>query len=268
MLRASLAGGPRPTDLPPTLQPHAIAAMAPATDRRLSGLMAGAIYALIAGSLALLAAVKPQVFIQPITTHPISIVDETRTPVQAKLVERETGGSTYKGSGTRPPDVDPLSASHQQQVSDTIPTHTQTQDLSQAFDPNLAIGKPGENNTGGDPKADPKLKGGGSGGTGNDAGAGLGNGSQDFAFYGISVLQQVSPSYPAIAKMSRQQGPVVLKMSIDASGNPTTVEVISGAPVFHQEAVRAAKQWRFTPAHMNGQTVPATFTLTLLFKLI
>ncbi|MDE3034166.1 MAG: TonB family protein, partial [Acidobacteriota bacterium] len=34
-----------------------------------------------------------------------------------------------------------------------------------------------------------------------------------------------------------------------------------------EEALRAARQWRFEPARINGQAVPASFRLTLNFRL-
>jgi protein TonB len=56
-------------------------------------------------------------------------------------------------------------------------------------------------------------------------------------------------------------------MVIDGMGVPTTVTVLSGPPQFQAEALRAARQWRFTPARQNGQAVEAAFNLTLQFRL-
>ena len=48
---------------------------------------------------------------------------------------------------------------------------------------------------------------------------------------------------------------------------PTSVQVEQGPNLLRSAAEAAAKQWRFTPAQVNGQAVPATFLLTLKFRL-
>jgi protein TonB len=84
----------------------------------------------------------------------------------------------------------------------------------------------------------------------------------------VRILHQVNPVYPALARMTHVQGPVVLMMTIDQAGVPTDVQVLEGHPVFREEAVRAARQWRFEPARVEGRPVPASFRLTLNFRLM
>jgi len=83
----------------------------------------------------------------------------------------------------------------------------------------------------------------------------------------VRILHQVNPVYPALARVTHVQGAVVLMMTIDEAGVPTDVQVLEGHPVFREEAVRAARQWRFEPARMEGRPVPASFRLTLNFRL-
>jgi protein TonB len=84
----------------------------------------------------------------------------------------------------------------------------------------------------------------------------------------IRILHQEQPNYPAIAQRARIQGSVVLLMTVDAAGVPTAVQVLSGPhPTLQLEAMRVARLWRFAPARINGQAVPAHFRLTVGFRL-
>lgn len=84
----------------------------------------------------------------------------------------------------------------------------------------------------------------------------------------IRVLQQVQPVYPPLARLIKAQGAVVLNLTIDAGGVPTEVTAISGPhPLLINEAIRVARLWRFQPATVDGAAVPATFRLTVAFRL-
>ena len=87
-------------------------------------------------------------------------------------------------------------------------------------------------------------------------------------FQQVRVLHQVQPVYPALARLTRAQGTVELRMTIDGAGVPTDVEVLSGPhPLLSAEAVRVARLWRFQPATVDGAAVPASFRLTVAFRL-
>ena len=45
------------------------------------------------------------------------------------------------------------------------------------------------------------------------------------------------------------------------------VDILSGPVQLKDEAVRAARMWRFSPARVNGVAVAAAFNLTLQFRL-
>lgn len=81
----------------------------------------------------------------------------------------------------------------------------------------------------------------------------------------VHVLHSVQPVYPSIARITGRQGEVVLRMTIDATGAVSEVHVVSGPEIFRMEALRAARGWRFTPARVGGEAVPAAFNLTLQF---
>jgi TonB family protein len=83
----------------------------------------------------------------------------------------------------------------------------------------------------------------------------------------VKVLEQVKPSYPAMARATRLQGPVEVRVRVNAQGQAENVEVLSGPTVFHQEALRAAKAWRFEPAMERGKATPSNYTIRFNFRL-
>ena len=83
----------------------------------------------------------------------------------------------------------------------------------------------------------------------------------------VSILQQIQPVYPALARLARKEGDVVLIMTINELGVPTEVKMDSGDAVFKNDAIRAAQQWRFTSARLDGKPHSARFRLTLQFRL-
>ncbi len=89
----------------------------------------------------------------------------------------------------------------------------------------------------------------------------------EVSFNSVSILQQVQPAYPSLARLAHKQGDVVLIMTINEQGTPTDVKMDSGDAIFRADAIRAAQQWRFTPARLDGQPHSARFRLTLQFRM-
>ena len=77
----------------------------------------------------------------------------------------------------------------------------------------------------------------------------------------------VAPVYPAYAQQARKEGVVILETVIDANGGVESVRVLRSVPLLDQAAVEAVRQWRFTPAMLNGQAVPVVMTVTVNFTL-
>nr|WP_320131901.1 TonB family protein [uncultured Holophaga sp.] len=99
------------------------------------------------------------------------------------------------------------------------------------------------------------------------AGAGTGK-VQDFDFSQIRIkYQPPAPPYPAIAKLARIQGTVVVQITIDTEGVPTEAQAMSGPPQLRATAEAYARRWRFEPATVNGTPVMGRFTLTMPFRL-
>ena len=65
---------------------------------------------------------------------------------------------------------------------------------------------------------------------------------------GLQVVERVQPEFPREAdRAGVNDGKVKARMTIDASGEVTRVEVLEATPrrIFDREVVRALSQWRF-----------------------
>ena len=59
------------------------------------------------------------------------------------------------------------------------------------------------------------------------------------------VKNQVSPSYPELAKTMHLQGTVKVEVTISPNGTVTNTKVVGGHPVLADAAVKAVQKWRF-----------------------
>jgi protein TonB len=80
-------------------------------------------------------------------------------------------------------------------------------------------------------------------------------------------IVDVAPLYPALARATRQEGIVILETVITATGRVESVHVLKGYPLLDGAALEAVRQWRFTPARLNGEPVPVVMTVTVNFTL-
>ncbi len=84
------------------------------------------------------------------------------------------------------------------------------------------------------------------------------------------ILKEVKPQYTADAMRAKIQGLVVLECIVEADGSVSDVKVVKSLDKEHgldDEAVRAAKQWRFKPGMKKGKPVPVAVMLELTFTL-
>jgi TonB family protein len=121
---------------------------------------------------------------------------------------------------------------------------------------------------------------GGGTGAGSGQGSGLGEGSGGGTGGGVyragsgvispRVLREAKPQYTADAMRAKVQGTVVLECVVLADGSVGRVDVVRSLdPTFglDQEAVKAAKQWRFQPGTRFGEPVAVLVTIELTFTL-
>jgi len=78
------------------------------------------------------------------------------------------------------------------------------------------------------------------------------------------------PSYPIAAIRAGEQGTVVLRVQVDAEGTPTQVAIerSSGSRALDAAArQQVMRHWRFVPARVDGQQVPAVGLVPVSFSL-
>lgn len=243
---------PAITVLHPGLQVHSIAA--PQTDRRLSFLMSANLYCAFAAGAVLVAQAAPAIHKTEIKTErEFAVVDlvplaATQPPVAVAAPRLPTNIPSQTTDTPAIPEPQPVD-------TDKTPTGLGTKDFSDqiAHSPASTPGTgrlPGTSTAGGH-AGDPPS-------TGQPL---------DVSASSVSVLQQIQPNYPSLARLAHKQGDVVLIMTINEQGVPTDVKMASGDAIFKGDAIRAAQQWRFTPAQVDGQARSARFRLTLQFRL-
>jgi protein TonB len=94
--------------------------------------------------------------------------------------------------------------------------------------------------------------------------------AQDLARTTMPVLiKEVKPEYTKSAMDRRIQGSVELAVVVQADGTVgDNVRVTKSLdPELDQQAIRAAKQWRFRPGTKDGEPVPVEVNLELTFTL-
>ena len=81
------------------------------------------------------------------------------------------------------------------------------------------------------------------------------------------LIHRVEPTYPTLARAARVQGEVILSAIIDANGQITNLQLVSGHPMLVPAAVDAVKQWRYKPYLLNGTPVEVETMVTVIFSL-
>ena len=88
------------------------------------------------------------------------------------------------------------------------------------------------------------------------------------AMGGPQFIQRSVPRYPRLAQRLGVEGSVLLRLTIDASGKLSRVEVVNGAGNgFDEEAVQAVNRSTFAPAVQNGQPISCLALLKIRFQL-
>lgn len=117
-------------------------------------------------------------------------------------------------------------------------------------------------------------------GAGPGRGAGIGPGSGGGTGGGVFrpgsgielpvVLREIKPQYTADAMRAKVQGTVWLECVVLADGSVGSVEIVKSLDStfgLDQEAVKAARQWRFRPGTRMGEPVAVLVTIELSFTL-
>lgn len=113
-------------------------------------------------------------------------------------------------------------------------------------------------------------------GTGSGLGAGFGGGTGGGVYQpgnGVTlprIIREVKPAYTSDAMRAKIQGAVLLQCTVRPDGSVSDVTVLRSLdPTFglDQEAMKAARQWRFAPGTRMGQPVSVQITIELTFTL-
>lgn len=246
---------PRPAELlPPTLLPNAVALAAPHPDRALSLAMACAIYCAMGG--AVFESARHVVRAKTPTTVTVEWEMPKAGPVETELPKLPPPPAA--AAGVRPPGMTEVKPTMLENVMPIVVPSTFGPDRHDQIAAGTD-GPPSPLGIQGVPvNPSPSLP----------TPAARPAAPLEIRIEQVRVLNQVAPVYPSLAKMVKAQGAVVLRMTIDEQGVPTDVKVVSGPhPLLVNEAVRVARLWRFQPATVDGAAVPATFQLTVNFKL-
>lgn len=84
-----------------------------------------------------------------------------------------------------------------------------------------------------------------------------------------SELNNPKPLYPAISRELREQGLVLLKLCVGASGALESLEMNQGSGYsrLDQMALQTVKQWKFIPAKKGSTPIPMCYQLPVKFTL-
>jgi TonB family protein len=77
------------------------------------------------------------------------------------------------------------------------------------------------------------------------------------------------PPYPEIARRRGYEGTVRLAVEVLASGKVggVWIKMSSGYEILDQSALKAVKEWRFTPARFAGVAITSTVIVPIMFQL-
>ncbi|MGD0758204.1 MAG: energy transducer TonB [Candidatus Sulfotelmatobacter sp.] len=82
-----------------------------------------------------------------------------------------------------------------------------------------------------------------------------------------SLIYQVQPVYPPLARAARVEGPVVLAALISKDGTIENLRVVTGRPMLVSSAVEAVSKWRYRPYILNSEPVEVETQITVNFLL-
>ncbi|MFY9531779.1 MAG: energy transducer TonB [Candidatus Acidiferrales bacterium] len=81
------------------------------------------------------------------------------------------------------------------------------------------------------------------------------------------LLYRVEPAYPRDAEEQHIEGTVRMRALIGKDGRVLKVELVSGPPLLVEAAMNAARDWRYIPAILNGQSVESEEAISIDFRL-
>lgn len=84
---------------------------------------------------------------------------------------------------------------------------------------------------------------------------------------GGSLIHKVDPDYPAIARLNRVQGMVVLYAVIGEDGRIRDLKALCGPQLLVPASLHAVRQWRYRPYELNGAPVAVETAIRVQFQM-
>lgn len=81
------------------------------------------------------------------------------------------------------------------------------------------------------------------------------------------LIKKVLPDYPDLARRAHVEDVVSLEVTIDEEGSVSSVKVLRGHLLLIDEAVRAVRQWKYSPTLLNGEPFQVVSNVTVIFQL-
>ena len=82
-----------------------------------------------------------------------------------------------------------------------------------------------------------------------------------------TLIKEVAPVYPEVARTAKVEGVVILSVKADETGKIVDVMVLRSIPLLDQAAIDTVKQWVYEPTVVQGKAVAVVFTVTVRFVL-
>jgi len=83
-----------------------------------------------------------------------------------------------------------------------------------------------------------------------------------------SLVKKVPPVYPKLAKITREQGVVILSAVIGIDGSVNDIEILaSPSTLLAESAVDAVKKWKYAPYLLNGVPVEVETVVNVVYAL-
>jgi protein TonB len=81
------------------------------------------------------------------------------------------------------------------------------------------------------------------------------------------LISSARAIYPSAAKQSAVQGSVTVAANVDATGKVTGARALNGPMILREAAVDSVKQWKYSPALVDGKPAASLVTVNVEFKL-
>ena len=81
------------------------------------------------------------------------------------------------------------------------------------------------------------------------------------------IIRRVNPNYPADARLRGISGPVTLDATVGKDGAVHNISVVNGPGILANAAEAAVREWRYSPALLNGKPIETQQRITVVFRL-